>query len=487
MNDFMRAVFNDRQRRGFNLDIDVYDGTQVSAQTLLYNHNNDDLDYTKSAFVRVKYIKMGGRFWSIYIHSHSTFESEINLNRSYLTAFIGFAMTEMLTIITWLLVNGRQRAVKLAKKMNGELLERETRYRQMFEGSCNMAVLIAPETGNIVDANPAASDFWGYSVEKLRTMNISDIHTLPLDKVLPILNVALKQNLHLETQHRLSNGDIKDIEFYSNAIVYEGKMVLYAILHDITERKQQEEEIKRLSESELNKAKLEAEKANRAKSEFLSQMSHELRTPMNAVLGFAQLLALDELTEDQSESVEHIITAGHHLMDLINQVLDLARIEAEKLELNFEEISLTFLIQNCLSLVQPLTMKNQIQLIDNSGIGFQSLVIVDKLRFKQVLLNLISNAIKYNRTAGSVTITTALVKPHRLKISITDTGNGLSKAQLAKLFQPFERLTAKNSQIEGTGIGLCISKKLIEAMDGRIGVESEEGEGSCFWIEIPCL
>ncbi len=487
MNDFMRAVLKDRQKRGFNLDIDVYDGTKVSTQGLLYNHNNDDLDYTKSAFVRVKYIEMAGHFWSIYIHSHSVFESSINLNHPYLTAFIGFAMTEMLTMITWMLVNGRQRALKLATKMNAQLLERETRYRQMFEGSCSMAVLIAPETGNIVDANPAASDFWGYSVAELRRMNISDIHTLPLDKILPILNVTLKQNLHLETQHRLSNGDIKEIEFYSNVIVYEGKMVIYAILHDITERKQQEQEIKRLSESELNKAKLEAEKANRAKSEFLSQMSHELRTPMNAVLGFAQLLALDKLTEDQGESVQHIITAGHHLMDLINQVLDLARIEAEKLELNLEEISLTFLIQNCLSLMQPLTVKNQIKLIDNSSMGFQRFVIVDKLRFKQVLLNLISNAIKYNRTAGSVTISTALIQPQRLRISITDTGNGLSKAQLAKLFHPFERLTAKNSHIEGTGIGLCISKKLTEAMDGRIGVESVEGEGSCFWIEIPCL
>jgi signal transduction histidine kinase len=174
-------------------------------------------------------------------------------------------------------------------------------------------------------------------------------------------------------------------------------------------------------------------------------------------------------------------------MDLINQVLDLARIEAEKLELNLEEISLTFLIQNCLSLMQPLTVKNQIKLIDNSSMGFQRFVIVDKLRFKQVLLNLISNAIKYNRTAGSVTISTALIQPQRLRISITDTGNGLSKAQLAKLFHPFERLTAKNSHIEGTGIGLCISKKLTEAMDGKIGVESVEGEGSCFWIEIPCL
>jgi signal transduction histidine kinase len=206
---------------------------------------------------------------------------------------------------------------------------------------------------------------------------------------------------------------------------------------------------------------------------------------MNAILGFAQLLALDNLSENQKDSVQHIITAGHHLMDLINQVLDLAKIEADKLELNLEEISLTYLIQNCLSLVQPLTLKNQIKLIDNSGMGHHTLVIVDKLRFKQVLLNLISNAIKYNRTAGSVTITTALVQPQRLRISITDTGNGLSKEQIDKLFQPFERLTAKNSQIEGTGIGLCISKKLIEAMDGRIGVESEEGEGSCFWIEIP--
>jgi signal transduction histidine kinase len=284
---------------------------------------------------------------------------------------------------------------------------------------------------------------------------------------------------HFESVRSCKDGSMIDVSI-SVSPIYDDKGNITGastIARDITRNKQ--------LEKDLITAKQAAEKANQAKSKFVASMNHELRTPMNAILGFAQLLALDNLSENQKDSVQHIITAGHHLMDLINQVLDLAKIEADKLELNLEEISLTFLIQNCLNLVQPLTLKNQIKLIDNSGMGHHTLVIVDKLRFKQVLLNLISNAIKYNRTAGSVTIATKLIQPQRLRISITDTGNGLSKEQIDKLFQPFERLTAKNSQIEGTGIGLCISKKLIEAMDGRIGVESEEGEGSCFWIEIP--
>ena len=208
---------------------------------------------------------------------------------------------------------------------------------------------------------------------------------------------------------------------------------------------------------------------------------------MNAVLGFAQLLELDELSEDQTDSVQHILTAGHHLMDLINEVLDLAKIESDKLQLNLEAVDLGELIQNCLSLVQPLAIKNQVTLIDETCKDCHSAVIADKLRFKQVLLNLISNAIKYNRIGGTVSISCRVINPQLLRVNVTDTGKGLSEQQIAKLFQPFERLSAKNSNIEGTGIGLVISKKLIEAMHGTIGVESEVRKGSCFWVEIPSI
>lgn len=268
--------------------------------------------------------------------------------------------------------------------------------------------------------------------------------------------------------------------FYMTVSQLQGEKSGVVISHEnITERK--------LAEQAMHEAELAATRANRAKSEFLSSMSHELRTPMNAVLGFAQLLELDELSEDQTDSVQHILTAGHHLMDLINEVLDLAKIESDKLQLNLEAVDLGELIQNCLSLVQPLAIKNQVTLIDETCKDCHGAVIADKLRFKQVLLNLISNAIKYNRIGGTVSISCRVINPQLLRINVTDTGKGLSEQQIAKLFQPFERLSAKNSNIEGTGIGLVISKKLIEAMHGTIGVESEVRKGSCFWVEIPII
>lgn len=484
MNDFMQAVLSKKHDITLDVDVDIYDGMQISPDTLLYNRENDDLSDLNAIFATVKYIEFAGHPWGLHIHSHPDFEAQIDLRRSYLTAASGAAITIMLTTIIWLLVNARKRVFVLAQKMNAELLEKETRYQQMFEGSSSISVLVDPENGNIINANLAASSFWRYSIEQLRTMNLSEINRLPVNTLLPILRSILRKSQHFYAQHRLSSGQIKDVEVYANAIVYQGRMVIHAIVHDITQRRRQEQEIKRLSDSELNKAKLEAERANRAKSEFLSSMSHELRTPMNAVLGFAQLLDSEDLNEDQHDSVKEILAAGHHLLDLINDVLDLSKIESDKLELRIERIDLNVFVQHCITLVQPLAIKNQIKIVDNISSSSRFTIMADSLRLKQVLLNLLSNAIKYNQTGGSLILSYSVIESI-LRINVTDTGKGLSELQLSKLFQPFERLSAKNSNIEGTGIGLCISKKLIEAMNGSIGVNSTVGEGSCFWVEIP--
>lgn len=254
---------------------------------------------------------------------------------------------------------------------------------------------------------------------------------------------------------------------------------------DITKRKRLEQEVKLLSESELNKAKLEAERASRVKSDFLSSMSHELFTPMNAVLGFAQILACEDLTAEQQAHVDSILTGGYQLLDLIKEVLDFSLVESENLDLKLKKLDLAVLVQGCITLMQSLAVKKGINIINNITQICHVTVVADSLRLKQVLLNLISNAIKYNHENGSITLSCELIQPDRIRISITDTGPGLSEEQLANLFQPFERLTAKNSAIEGAGLGLCISKKLIEAMNGRLGVQCIVGEGCRFWIEIP--
>ena len=249
---------------------------------------------------------------------------------------------------------------------------------------------------------------------------------------------------------------------------------------------------KRMSEMDvynrnaLVEAKETAERANRAKSDFLSSMSHELRTPMNAILGFGQLLEIDNaLSDKQKESVQEILRAGDHLLELINEVLDLSKIESGQVELSLEAVELRELTKECLSLVTTLADKHDIHI---NHAGLENITVrADRTRLKQALLNLLSNAIKYNRKGGSVKLEVQPKDAEWLRIRVTDTGPGIPSDRLAELFQPFNRLDAEDSKIEGTGIGLSITRRIVEMMGGTLAVESEVGVGSSFSIELPLL
>jgi CheY-like chemotaxis protein len=255
-------------------------------------------------------------------------------------------------------------------------------------------------------------------------------------------------------------------------------------LIDISERKRLDQVLLE-NNLELNKAKNLAEKANRAKSNFLSNMSHELRTPLNAILGFAQLIDASNPppTPSQKRSVLQILQAGWYLLDLINEILDLTLIESGRLPLSMEMVSLPGLMQECKAMVEPQALNRNITL---NFPEFNSAFIVsaDNTRLKQVLINLLSNAIKYNRPNGKVTVTCAEYRPGRARISVADTGEGLSPEQLSQLFQPFNRLGKENSNEEGTGIGLVMTKRLIKLMGGKIAVESKIGKGTLFSVEL---
>lgn len=236
--------------------------------------------------------------------------------------------------------------------------------------------------------------------------------------------------------------------------------------------------------TELVQALKGAEAANRAKSAFLSSMSHELRTPMNAVLGFGQILEYDAtLTAEQRESVQHILRGGQHLLDLINQVLDLSRIEAGQMTLSLEPVEMNAMIEECLELANTLAEKRGIIISHGELQGM--VVYADRVRLKQVLLNLLSNATKYNRAGGSVNIGMQMVAGERLRLDITDTGDGIPADKLGELFQPFNRLGAEVGTIEGTGIGLTITRSMVEMMGGTVEVRSEVGVGSTFSVELP--
>ena len=241
-----------------------------------------------------------------------------------------------------------------------------------------------------------------------------------------------------------------------------------------------------LTLTKLETARETADDANRSKSAFLSRMSHELRTPLNAVLGFAQVLRLGELDHDQDEAVHQILKGGKHLLGLINEVLDISRIETGDLQLSTEAVLVTDVLRESADLIRPLAAERSIHIVGDRQNTCDFYVFADRQRLTQILLNLLSNAVKFNHRGGTVAITCEQLST-RLRIKVTDSGPGIRPDQVGLLFTPFERLGADRTDIEGTGIGLALSRRLAEAMSGTLDVETVFGQGSTFWVELPVV
>lgn len=251
---------------------------------------------------------------------------------------------------------------------------------------------------------------------------------------------------------------------------------ILAAYQDITNRK--------LAEQRMQLAMHKLEEANEAKSDFLSSMSHELRTPLNAILGFAQILEIEPLSERQKTYTGHILDGGSHLLDLINQLLDLSRIESGKLEISIEQVSLQAVINESLSMVMPQADKAGLQIINEVDAETEVFVMADFTRLKQVIINLLSNAVKYNREKGWIKLNARVSENGKVRLTVSDNGIGIDDKDQEQLFEAFVRVVADKSMVDGAGIGLSISKYLVEMMGGVIGVDSERNVGSSFWVEL---
>ena len=325
----------------------------------------------------------------------------------------------------------------------------------------------------------------GYSVdeymERYRNLNCDweNIHPEDQARVKEIYNREDDAELEFRIIHR--DTSVRHVrEIYRSTRDDSGTLLACeGTLQDTTDLKQ--------SEFELRKAKNAAEAANQAKSAFLSRMSHELRTPMNAILGFGQLLQMlpeEQLKEKQPRFVQHILKAGRHLLALIDEVLDLARIDSGRMQLLMESVDPGEVLQNCINRVQSMLDKHKITLDIQLKPGSAPNLWADKTLLQQVLLNLLSNAVKYNHAGGRVTVGCEEIADGLLRINIIDTGPGIPKERMDELFEPFERLGAEQSEVEGAGIGLTITKRLVEMMGGQLGVESTPSKGSTFWVEF---
>jgi len=348
--------------------------------------------------------------------------------------------------------------------------------------NAGQAIRIADPQGRIVFVNPALLAMTGYRADELIGRSFTDLMADPDGESARALARAYAAGEGWQGLIEVRRADGTSFMSRCTAgVVLDAQrrpQHLYNIFSDYT--------LELARQTELSDARDAAEEASRAKTAFLASMSHELRTPMNAILGFSQFLEMDPALSPQNrDSVATILKAGHHLLDLINDILDLARIESGRIDLSIEAVPLASLLRESMDLIAPLAAEHG--LATRLDPGPESLTVeADWTRFKQVMVNLLGNAVKYNRPAGEIAVGVEMLAGNRVRISVSDTGIGIPAERLAELFIPFNRLGAEHSETEGTGIGLALSRRIVEAMGATIGVESEPGHGSRFWIDLAC-
>jgi len=393
-------------------------------------------------------------------------------------------------IIGYLLIGtdntARKQVEEERMKLDQRLRDQQFYTRSLIEANID-AIMTTDPQGIITDVNKQMEALTGCSRDELIGAPFKNFFTDP-DRAEAGIKQVLAEGKVTNYELTARNWDGREtVVSYNATTFYDRERSLqgvFAAARDVTVSKHLDQVLVERN-SELQSAKVLAEKANLAKSDFLSSMSHELRSPLNAILGFAQLMETEspEPTPSQQESIGRILQAGWHLLNLINEILDLAKIESGKFSMSLEPVSLGEVLLECQGMVEGQAEKREIQLAFPT-FDVPCYVVADRTRLKQILINLLSNGIKYNREQGILEVSYTRILPGSIRIEIRDTGAGLPQDMLEQLFQPFNRLGQETSGEEGTGIGLVVAKKLIEMMGGAIGVESTIGVGTVFWFEL---
>ena len=469
VDDLMAGIFGERAA---GLDTDIYDGGEISDKTVMYDTDHSSSSHELNArFHKAARIEIAGRTWTVATYSLPGFEAQVDKEKPQLIAFGGSGASLMLALLTWLLVHGRERALQAAAAVERESHKNETLLRTASDGIC----IFDPE-GEVVQVNDAFCQMLGYTEKELLDMNVAQWNTRPEGELKARIAALGSSNPPFETRHRRRDGSLIDVEISASRAEVDGQTLIYNSARDITERKH--------IEQELQKALHAADAANRAKSDFLANVSHEIRTPMNAIIGLSHLCMQTELTAKQRDYLQKVHGSAKSLLGIINDVLDFSKIEAGKMDMEQVRFELEDVMGTLATVVSTKAEEKGIEFLFETSLEVYPHLIGDPLRLGQVLSNLAGNAVKFT-DKGEVLVLTEVEEETAehvsLRFTVRDTGIGMTREQIGKLFQSFTQADSTTTRkFGGTGLGLSICKRLVGLMNGKIWVESTPGEGSKF-------